>query len=116
MSTPEVNELKRVGYNPMNYYQNNVDIRKVVDFINGGINGKVFPEIGGTITHNDPYMVLADFADYKAAQAKAEKLFADRKTWNRMSLMNIAGAGRFACDRAINDYARDIWHTKPLRK
>ena len=56
MSTPEVNELKRVGYNPMNYYQNNVDIRKVVDFINGGINGKVFPEIGGTITHNDPYM------------------------------------------------------------
>lgn len=74
MSTPEVNELKRVGYNPMNYYQNNVDIRKVVDFINGGINGKVFPEIGGTITHNDPYMVLADFADYKAAQAKAEKL------------------------------------------
>ncbi len=116
MSTPEVNELKRVGYNPMNYYQNNADIRKVVDFINGGINGKVFPEIGGTITHHDPYMVLADFADYKAAQAKAEKLFADRGVWNRMSLMNIAGAGRFACDRAINDYARDIWHTKPLRK
>ena len=116
MSTPEVNELKRVGYNPMNYYQNNADIRKVVDFINGGINGKVFPEIGGTITHHDPYMVLADFADYKAAQAKAEKLFADREVWNRMSLMNIAGAGRFACDRAINDYARDIWHTKPLRK
>ena len=116
MSTPEVNELKRVGYNPMNYYQNNSDIRKVVDFINGGINGKVFPEIGGTITHHDPYMVLADFADYKAAQAKAEKLFADRETWNRMSLMNIAGAGRFACDRAINDYARDIWHTEPLRK
>lgn len=116
MSTPEVNELKRVGYNPMNYYQNNADIRKVVDFINGGINGKVFPEIGGTITHHDPYMVLADFADYKAAQAKAEKLFADRKTWDRMSLMNIAGAGRFACDRAINDYARDIWHTEPLRK
>lgn len=116
MSTPEVNELKRVGYNPMNYYQNNADIRKVVDFINGGINGKVFPEIGGTITHHDPYMVLADFADYKAAQAKAEKLFVDRKTWDRMSLMNIAGAGRFACDRAINDYARDIWHTEPLRK
>ena len=43
MSTDEVNDLKRVGYNPMNYYQNNADIRKVVDFINGGINGKVFP-------------------------------------------------------------------------
>lgn len=116
MSTPEVNELKRIGYNPMNYYQNNADIRKVVDFINGGIDGKVFPEIGGTITHHDPYMVLADFADYKAAQQKAEKLFAQKDVWNRMSLMNIAGSGRFACDRAVNEYARDIWHTKPLRK
>ena len=114
MSTPEVNTLKQNGYVPMNYYQNNADIRKVVDFINNGICGKAFPEIGSTIVHHDPYMVLADFADYKAAQHKAEQLFADRETWNRMSLMNVAGAGRFACDRAINEYARDIWHTKPL--
>ena len=116
MTTPEVNALKQNGYVPMNYYQNNSDIRRVVDFINNGINGKAFPEIGSTIVHHDPYMVLADFADYKSAQAKAENLFADRETWNRMSLMNIAGAGRFACDRAINEYARDIWHTKPLNK
>ena len=116
MSTPEVNTLKQNGYVPMNYYQNNADIRKVVDFINNGICGKAFPEIGSTIVHHDPYMVLADFADYKTAQQKAEKLFADRNTWNRMSLMNVAGAGRFACDRAINEYARDIWHTEPLIK
>ncbi|MCQ2484942.1 MAG: glycogen/starch/alpha-glucan phosphorylase [Clostridia bacterium] len=114
MSTPEVNTLKQNGYTPMNYYQNNADIRKVVDFINNGICGKAFPEIGSTIVHHDPYMVLADFADYKNAQLKAEQLFADRETWNRMSLMNVAGAGRFACDRAINEYARDIWHTNPL--
>ena len=114
MSTPEVNDLKRIGYNPMNYYQNNAELRKVIDFINKGISGKTFPEIGSTIIHHDPYMVLADFADYKAAQAKAEALFKDRDAWNRMSLMNIAGAGRFACDRAINEYARDIWHTAPL--
>ena len=114
MSTPEVNELKRVGYNPMNYYQNNADLRRIVEFINNGIGGKTFPEIGSTIVHHDPYMVLADFADYKTAQAKAEALYKDRDAWNRMSLMNIAGAGRFACDRAINEYARDIWHTAPL--
>lgn len=114
MSTPEVNALKQNGYTPMNYYQNNSDLRKVIDFINNGIGGKTFPEIGSTIVHHDPYMVLADFADYKLAQSKAETLFADRETWNRMSLMNVAGAGRFACDRAINEYARDIWHTKPL--
>ena len=116
MNTPEVNQLKNAGYNPMNYYQNNAELRKVIDFINSGINGMTFPEIGGTITHHDPYMVLADFADYKIAQNKAENLYADRDAWNRMSLMNIAGAGIFACDRAINEYATNIWHTKPLKK
>ena len=114
MSTPDVNNLKRDGYSPMNYYQNSPELKKVIDFINAGINGKTFPEIGATITHHDPYMVLADFADYKRAQAEAEKLFTNKDKWNKMMLMNIAGAGRFAADRAVNEYARDIWHTKPV--
>ena len=112
MSTPEVEQLKKAGYNPTNYYHNNQELHRAIDFINNnGINGKSFPEIGATIIHHDPYMVLADFADYRNAQKKAEALFLDRKTWNRMSLMNTAGAGIFAADRSINDYARDIWHT-----
>ncbi len=115
MSTPEVNTLKRDGYSPANYYQNSPELKKVIDFINAGINGKTFPEIGATITHHDPYMVLADFADYKRAQAEAEKLFTDKDKWNKMMLMNIAGAGRFAADRAVNEYAQDIWHTQPVK-
>ena len=112
MSTPEVESLKKSGYNPENYYHNNVELHKTIDFINNqGIKGKFFPEVGATIIHHDPYMVLADFADYRNAQKKAEKMFLDKKLWNRMSLMNIAGAGIFAADRSINDYARDIWHT-----
>ena len=112
MSTPEVEALKKSGYNPENYYHNNVELHKTIDFINNqGINGKFFPEVGATIIHHDPYMVLADFADYRNAQKKAEKMFLDKKLWNRMSLMNIPGAGIFAADRSINDYARDIWHT-----
>ena len=113
MSTPEVEEMKRRGYNPQNYYNNNAELHNTIDFINRcGIAGKQFPEIGGTILNHDPYMVLADFADYRRAQHLAVETFADREKWNRMSLMNISGAGRFAADRAINDYARDIWHTK----
>lgn len=113
MSTPEVEEMKRRGYNPQNYYNNNTELHNTIDFINRcGIAGKQFPEIGGTILNHDPYMVLADFADYRRAQHLAVETFADREKWNRMSLMNISGAGRFAADRAINDYARDIWHTK----
>ena len=60
-------------------------------------------------------MVLADFADYRAAQKKIDELWRNRECWNRMALMNIAGAGRFAADRAINDYARDIWNIKPVK-
>ena len=115
MTTPVVNDLQKTGYVPINYYNNNSELKRVVDFIQQGIGGKQFPEIGNTIIHHDPYMVLADFADYRAAQKKIDEVWKDRDKWNRMSLMNIAGAGRFAADRAINDYARDIWHTKPVR-
>lgn len=116
MNTKEVNELSHSGYNPHAYYDNNPELRKVIDFINNvGINGQKFPEIGSTILYHDPYMVLADFADYRLAQRRAEQMYADRKAWNKMSLMNIAGAGIFAADRAVNDYARDIWHTKPAK-
>ncbi len=110
MSTPEVNELKRSGYNPQNYYNNNAEIHNLIDFANKGIGGKMFGEISGTIVHHDPYMVLADFADYRNIQKQAEEIWKDTERWNRMSLMNISGAGIFAADRSINDYARDIWH------
>ena len=115
MTTPEAVDLKNRGYQPINYYNNNAELRKVIDFIQKGINGKQFPEIGNTIIHHDPYMVLADFADYRKKQKYIDTVWKDRDRWNRMSLMNIAGAGRFAADRAINDYARDIWHTGTIR-
>ena len=61
-------------------------------------------------------MVLADFADYRLAQKKCEELFCNKGVFNKMSLHNIAGAGIFAADRSINDYARDIWHATPAKK
>ncbi|MGN0544408.1 MAG: glycogen/starch/alpha-glucan phosphorylase [Acutalibacteraceae bacterium] len=115
MTTPEVNDLKNSGYVPMNFYNNNAELHSVIDFINRGFCGKQFPEISGTIIHHDPYMVLADFADYRQAQNRLDELWADRKRWNSMSLMNIACSGRFAADRAINEYAENIWHTKPSK-
>ena len=115
MNTKEVNELKRAGYIPQNYYNNNAEIHNLIEFINKGIGGKMFGEIGGTIIHHDPYMVLADFEDYRSKQKQAVEIRKDIDRWNRMSLMNISGAGIFAADRSINDYARDIWHVDPLK-
>ena len=110
MNDTEVQNLRHAGYNPSEFYRNNAEIRRVVDFINGGIGGKMFPEIGQSITHHDPYMVLADFEDYRRTQSRAVELYADADKWAQMSLMNISGAGRFSADRAVNEYAKNIWN------
>ena len=114
MKTEEVNSLRSRGYDPMSYYNNNEDIRKVLDFISHGINSQNFSDISGTIMHHDPYMVLADFADYRRAQLKMVETFNDKKKWNQMMLSNIANSGRFAADRAINEYAKDIWNAQKI--
>ncbi len=114
MRTEEVNSLRSRGYDPMSFYNNNEDIRKVLDFISHGINGQNFSDISGTIMHHDPFMVLADFADYRRAQLKMVETFKDKKKWNQMMLSNIANSGRFAADRAINEYAKDIWNAQKI--
>ena len=60
-------------------------------------------------------MALAEFAEYHNAQNKASALYADREKWNKMSLVNIAKSGIFAADRSIDDYAKNIWHLKPVK-
>lgn len=114
MTTPEVEQLRNRGYRPDTYYHNNNDIRRAIDVINSTNMAQDFREIGYNLLNSDPYMVLADFADYHRAQDFVSHTWKNRDKWNRMSLMNIAGAGRFAADRAINDYARDIWHTNHI--
>jgi len=110
MNEKEVTELRRAGYDPGSYYQNNVLIADAIDFINrGGLGGKDFSEIFRAIMHHDPYMVLADFADYHQIHKKAFTLYPQTALWTRMSLHNIAGAGRFAADRAVEEYATNIW-------
>lgn len=115
MKTPDVENLKRAGYNPQNYLNNNETLRNAVDFIRNGVNGKRFDEIVSSLTNSDPYMALADFADYQKAQKTVSKAYADRENFAKMSLMNISGAGIFSADRSIMDYADYIWNTKPVQ-
>lgn len=114
MKTPEVEQLKRNGYHPMNYINNNAVLKSAIDFINSGINGKTFGEISSSLMNVDPYMVLADFADYHETQIKSSNVYQDKIAFAKMSLMNISGAGIFSADRSIKDYANNIWKTKPV--
>lgn len=113
MTTPEVNALKRRGYNPQEYYNNNREIMEIINYIEREFSGK-FHDIADSLRNKDPYMVLADFSDYSIAQQNASALYADPMHWNHMSLVNIAQAGRFAADRSIRDYANTIWEATPV--
>lgn len=115
MKTPEVEQLKKAGYFPQSYIQNNEALAKAMAFLQNGINGKKFDEIYYSLVNTDPYMALADFTDYQRAQREISKAYADREKFVKMSLMNISGAGIFSADRSIMDYANNIWHTKPVQ-
>ena len=64
---------------------------------------------------DSPYMVMADFRDYRRLQALVSETYRDSRKFNRMSLLNIAGSGVFSADRAVGEYAHNIWHVKPIR-
>lgn len=115
MKTPEVQQLQREGYCPMNYINNNPTLKKVIDFINAGINGKSFGEFTSSLMNVDPYMALADFADYQKAQQLSADIYRDKERFAKMSLMNISSAGIFSADRAIMEYASNIWNTAPVK-
>ena len=115
MLTEEVDNLKRFGYHPSGFINSNDTAGAVLDFLEKGWNGESFHEIVNNLRTSDPYMVMADFASYIEAQDKASKLYTDRDVWNRMSLMNIANSGVFSADRAVFDYARNIWHAQPIK-
>ena len=114
MLTPEVNNLKQVGYHPNAFITGDDVANAALNFLERGWNGENFHEVTENLRSSDPYMVMADFKDYRRAQADLQKLYADRETWARMSLKNIANSGIFSADRAVLDYARDIWYASPV--
>ena len=114
MTASQVEELKRSGYNPTLQYQHDALLRRAMDSLNHGIGGQHFQDIFHALISEDRYMALADFKSYREAQFRAERLYQNQRVWNRMGLVNIANAGRFAADRAIRDYAGSIWHASPV--
>lgn len=112
MKTEEVNNLKARGYNPQDYYNNNPVIKDCIDRMYSGINGCKFNDVANSLRNLDPYMVLADFDSYRRMQKFSSEIYKDSEKWAKMSLHNIAGAGIFSADRAVNEYADNIWHLR----
>jgi len=120
MKDYEVESLWKSGYNSVTYYQQNEKLRKIIDFLNKGINNKSFESISryllGTNNVGDPYMCFADFESYMNVHARTSHLYHnDKNNWNQMSLINIASAGVFSSDRTIKEYAKNIWGLNSIK-
>ena len=113
----EVEALWQKGYHPKEYLEQNPELKRVIDMLTSGVLGVKFHDIVRSLLTNDfgvadAYMILADFADYVRVQETAANAYRSKEDFARMSLVNIAKAGIFSSDRAVKEYADDIWHIK----
>ena len=119
MRTEDVARL-RPSYVSKEYYLADPEIRMALDMIRSNVfsllePGLFDPILRSLIDYNDYYMLLADLKSYCEAQDRVDAAYRDAKTWNRMSLVNIARSGRFSSDRAVLEYAEKIWNIKPVK-
>jgi starch phosphorylase len=120
LKSNEVDDIWGTGYSSSKYYNESPKLRRIIEALIVGFNGQSFADIANYLLTEtpvaDPYMCMADFGDYNRAQNEISELYVSNKTkWNQMSLRNIAAAGIFAADRAINDYATNIWNLKSIK-
>lgn len=119
LTVDEVEGWRARGYNPYDLYYGDEELRAVVDWLGSNFftpeQGAAFSAIKESLLNQgDPFFVLADYRAYCDVQAKVDAAYRDKEHWARMAIINTARMGKFSSDRTINEYARDIWHTKPL--
>jgi starch phosphorylase len=118
LNAAEVDALRRDGYRPRDYCERDAELRTALEAIASGEfsagDRELYRPLLDHLLEYDDYMLLADFRSYVDAQAQVERAFADQAMWTRMSILNVARAGRFSSDRAIREYCSLIWDVKPV--
>jgi glycogen phosphorylase len=113
LRTPQVAQLRALGYDPRLYVEQSQRLKAVLDALAGGTFSHHEPDRYKHLVHGlmtrDPYLLLADFGSYVTRQLEVDAVFAQPAAWGERAIRNIAGMGFFSVDRTINDYARRIW-------
>lgn len=120
LTVEEVNELKAKGYNPLDYYYKDPEIKAVLDWLETdyftpGKPGALVSIKQSLLDHGDPYMVLADYRSYSDAQIGVDEAYRDKERWAEMAIINTAKMGKFTSDRSIKDYVDRIWKLSPCK-
>ncbi len=114
----EIDRLRLQGYRSQTYYEENADLKGVIDMIAHGTFSQGEPTrylpLVESLMKQDHYFLFADFASYVATQQQVDTLFRNREAWAEMMIQNVAGTGFFSSDRTISEYAKQIWQV-PVR-
>ena len=116
--TEEEIQSQRATYNPRSLYENNNYIKRILNAINSNMFCEkdyllLFKPIFEELVNRDYFFVLADLASFDETIKKAEADFQDKKKWAKKAIINVANMGYFTSDRAVEEYAKNIWHIKP---
>jgi starch phosphorylase len=118
LTAEEVVRVKRAGYRPADYIAGNNDLRAALEMISRGDfsrgDAEVFRPLVDNLMLSDPFLVLADYADYVACQEKVSAAWRDQEQWTRMSILNTARSSKFSSDRSIGEYCEEIWNVRPV--
>ena len=119
LRTDAVAKMKAWGYDPRLYAEENQPLQQVLDAIGGGVFSWGEPDryrsLVQPLLHRDPYMLLADFADYVHAQEQVDALYRQPAAWAERALRNVAGMGAFSTDRTIAEYIEHVWAAPKAR-
>lgn len=113
LRTDDIAKLRAIGYDPRWIASQNAALKQVLDAIGNGAfspgEPKRYRALMDGLLGADPYLLVADFVDYVAAQKRVDALYRDRDAWNACALRNIAGMGFFSTDRTVREYTDKIW-------
>lgn len=120
-TTPQVEAIRKAGYNPRAIYQQNPMLNETLNKIDGGFfspsERKRYHDLfNSLVNYGDHYLLLADYEDYVATQTRVDQLYLNPAEWHRKAILNVAGMGTFSSDRTIRDYAIDTWNMGSLLK
>jgi len=116
----EHEELRRNGYNPRQYYEQDPELHQALTQIATGMFSPEEPKRYGNLFDSlvnlgDHYQLLADYRSYVDTQDKVDEVYLNQDEWTRRAVLNIANMGYFSSDRTIQEYADEIWHIKPVK-
>jgi len=114
----QVQERQSSGYQPWQFIEGDTELRHALDLIDSGLfshgDRQHFAPLTGKLRGQDPYLVCADYRAYMDCQDSVDAHYRDTELWTRMSILNVARIGRFSSDRAIREYAEEIWRVQPV--